>query len=135
MCAELAIADAGCMRLVDAEFSRLVATLDRLDLWQDTVMIFTGDHGEMNGGHRMTQKGAIPFDEVTVVNLTVCAPGRPQGQRTAAVGRRDPVHHARVACGARGAFHHEPGDSRTTAPYLAKLNESGSSLCSGHTAR
>jgi arylsulfatase A-like enzyme len=75
-----------CMRLVDAEFSRLVATLDRLDLWQDTVVIFTGDHGEMNGAHRMTQKGAIPFDEAAVVNLTVCAPGGPQGQRTAAVG-------------------------------------------------
>lgn len=75
-----------CMRLVDAEFSRIVAALDRLDLWQDTVVIFTGDHGEMNGAHRMTQKGAIPFDEVAVVNLTVCAPGGPQGERTAAVG-------------------------------------------------
>lgn len=75
-----------CMRLVDVEFSRLVATLDRLDLWQSTVVIFTGDHGEMNGAHRMTQKGAIPFQEAAVVNLTVCAPGGPQGQRTAAVG-------------------------------------------------
>jgi arylsulfatase len=74
------------MRLVDAEFSRLVLTLDRLDLWQNTVVIFTGDHGEMNGAHRMTQKGAIPFEEATVVNLTVCAPGGPQGRRTAAVG-------------------------------------------------
>ena len=74
------------MRLVDAEFSRVVEALDRLDLWQNTVVIFTGDHGEMNGAHRMTQKGAIPFDEAAVVNLTVCAPGGPQGQRTAAVG-------------------------------------------------
>ena len=75
-----------CMRLVDAEFGRLIATLDRLDLWQNTVVIFTGDHGEMNGAHRMTQKGAIPFDEVAIVNLTICAPGGPQGQRAAAVG-------------------------------------------------
>src|SRR5690606_16331354 len=49
-------------------------------------VIFTGDHGEMNGAHHMTQKGAIAFDEATVVNLTVCAPGGPQGQRTAAIG-------------------------------------------------
>jgi arylsulfatase A-like enzyme len=75
-----------CMRLVDAEFSRLVDALDRLGLWQNTVVIFTGDHGEMNGAHRMTQKGAIPFDEAAVANLTVCAPGGPQGKRTAAVG-------------------------------------------------
>ena len=49
-------------------------------------MIFTGDHGEMNGAHRMTQKGAIHFDEAAIVNLTVCVPGGPQGRRTAAVG-------------------------------------------------
>lgn len=75
-----------CMRLVDAQFSQVVAAVDRLDLWRNTVVIFTGDHGEMNGAHRLTQKANIPFEEATVVNLTVCAPGGPQGQRTAAVG-------------------------------------------------
>jgi arylsulfatase A-like enzyme len=75
-----------CMRLVDAEFGRVLAALDRQDLWNDTVVIFTSDHGEMNGAHRMTQKGAIHFDEAAVVNLTVCAPGGPRGRRTAAVG-------------------------------------------------
>ena len=75
-----------CMRLVDAEFSRVLQALDRLDLWRSTVVIFTSDHGEMNGAHRMTQKANIPFEEAVVVNLTVCIPGGPQGQRTAAVG-------------------------------------------------
>jgi arylsulfatase len=50
------------------------------------VVIFTGDHGEMNGAHRMHQKGAIHYDEAAIVNLTVCAPGAPQGKRSAAVG-------------------------------------------------
>ena len=75
-----------CMRLVDAEFGRVLDALDRLELWQNTVVIFTGDHGEMNGAHRMTQKGAIHFDEAAVVNLTACVPGGPQGRRTAATG-------------------------------------------------
>ncbi|HET7600701.1 MAG TPA: sulfatase-like hydrolase/transferase [Gemmatimonadales bacterium] len=75
-----------CMRLVDAEFGRVLAALDRRDLWKNTVVILTSDHGEMNGAHRMTQKGAIHFDEAAVVNLTVCAPGGPRGRRTAAVG-------------------------------------------------
>jgi arylsulfatase A-like enzyme len=75
-----------CMRLADAELNRIVSALDRLNVWKDTVVVFTGDHGEMNGAHRMTQKGAIPFDEAAVVNLTVCAPGGLQDQRTAAVG-------------------------------------------------
>lgn len=75
-----------CMRLADAQFTRVLAALDRLDLWRDTVVILTEDHGEMNGAHRMTQKGGIPFDEAAVVNLTVCAPGGARGRRTAAVG-------------------------------------------------
>jgi len=75
-----------CMRLVDHEFGRVLDALDELDLWKDTVVVFTSDHGEMNGAHRMTQKGAIHFDEAAVVNLTVCVPGGPQGKRTSAVG-------------------------------------------------
>lgn len=75
-----------CMRLDDAQFLKVLEALDRLDRWRDTVVILTGDHGKMNGAHRMTQKGAIPFDEAVVVNLTICAPGGPRGRRTAAVG-------------------------------------------------
>lgn len=75
-----------CMRLDDAQFVKVVEALDRLDRWRDTVVVLTGDHGELNGAHRMTQKGAIAFDEAAVVNLTVCAPGGPRGRRTATVG-------------------------------------------------
>ena len=74
------------MRMADAQFGKVLDALDRLNLWRNTVVIFTCDHGEMNGAHGMTQKGAIAFDEATVVNLTVCAPGGPRGERTAAVG-------------------------------------------------
>ena len=74
------------MRLVDAEFMKILAALDRQHLWENTVVLFMSDHGEMNGAHRMAQKGAIPFDEAAIVNLTVCVPGGPQGRRTAAVG-------------------------------------------------
>jgi arylsulfatase len=75
-----------CMRLVDAQFNKILEALDRQNLWENTVVIFTSDHGEMNGAHRMQQKGAITFDEAAIVNLTVCGPGIPRGQRTAAVG-------------------------------------------------
>lgn len=75
-----------CMRLVDYEFNKILEALDRLELWDNTVVIFTSDHGEMNGAHHMAQKGSITFDEAAIVNFTVCAPGAPRGQRTAAVG-------------------------------------------------
>ncbi len=75
-----------CMRRVDAEFMQVLEALDRLGLWENTVVIFTGDHGEMNGAHRMAQKGNIHFDEAAVVNLTICAPGGVQGERTTSIG-------------------------------------------------
>lgn len=75
-----------CMRLVDAQFQQVLDALDRLDLWKNTIVLFTSDHGEMNGAHRMSQKGPIPFDEAAIVNLTVCVPGGPRGERSAAVG-------------------------------------------------
>lgn len=74
------------MRLVDADFAVVLNALDRLNLWGSTVVLYTGDHGEMNCAHRMTQKGGITFDEAAIVNLTVCLPGGPHGERTAALG-------------------------------------------------
>ncbi len=75
-----------CMRLVDAQFMKVLEALDRQNLWDNTIVIFTGDHGEMNGAHRMHQKGNIHYDEGAIVNLTMCVPGGPRGKRTAAVG-------------------------------------------------
>lgn len=74
------------MRLVDAEFAKVLDAMDRQGLWESTVVLFMSDHGEMNGAHRMAQKGAIHYDEAAVVNLTICVPEGPRGLRTAAVG-------------------------------------------------
>lgn len=75
-----------CMRLVDRQLGKILAELDRQDLWQDTVVIFTSDHGEMNGAHKMHQKGGIHYEEATVVNLTAVVPAGEAGARTSAVG-------------------------------------------------
>src|SRR5690606_9625182 len=75
-----------CIRLGEAEFNRLIDTLDRQKSWDNTVVIYTCDQGVMNSAHQMHQKGAIPFDEAAIVNLTACVPGGPRGKRTAAVG-------------------------------------------------
>ncbi|SES25488.1 sulfatase-like hydrolase/transferase [Corynebacterium cystitidis] len=74
------------MRLVDYQFGRIFDELDRQGLWENTVVLFTSDHGEMNGAHGMTQKGGIHYNEATVVNMTGVVPGGAQGQRSSAVG-------------------------------------------------
>lgn len=74
------------MRMVNEEFMRVLEALDRQRLWDNTVVVLTGDHGDMNGAHGMTQKGAIHYDEASLVNFTVCVPGGPRGKRSPAVG-------------------------------------------------
>lgn len=70
-----------CMRLVDSEFGKILDAMDRQELWDNTIVFLVSDHGEMNGAHRMAQKGAITFEEA----LTAVVPGGPGGKRTAAV--------------------------------------------------
>ena len=74
-----------CMRLVDAQFGKILDALDRQDLWENTVVLLMSDHGEMNGAHYMAQKGAITFDEAAVAYLTAVVPDGPKGARTPAV--------------------------------------------------
>ena len=44
-------------------------------IWEDTVIVFTSDHGDMCGSHRMLDKHYVLFDDVTRIPLIVRAPG------------------------------------------------------------
>jgi arylsulfatase A-like enzyme len=47
---------------VDEQFGRLLATLDRLRLADDTIVVFTSDHGDMMGSHALMGK-PHPYEE------------------------------------------------------------------------
>lgn len=59
---------------VDAEIGKLVAELDRQNLWKNTVVIFTSDHGDGAAAHRWNQKTVL-YEEVVSVPFVVCLPG------------------------------------------------------------
>lgn len=59
---------------VDAEVGKIVDTIDSLKLWNNTVVIFTADHGDGQGAHQWNQKTAL-WEEVANVPMIVCAPG------------------------------------------------------------
>ena len=66
---------------VDLEVGRLMACLDRNGLADDTILVYTSDHGEMLGAHNRTGK-RLPHDESCRVPFVVRAPGVPKGLRT-----------------------------------------------------
>ncbi len=60
---------------VDAEIGKIVDEIDSQNLWKNTVVIFTSDHGDGHGAHQWNQKTAL-YEEVNNVPFIVCAPGR-----------------------------------------------------------
>lgn len=55
---------------VDAEIGKLLDAID----FDNTIVIFTSDHGDGVGAHRWNQKSAL-YEEVVNIPLIVCLPG------------------------------------------------------------
>ncbi|MCY4062429.1 MAG: sulfatase-like hydrolase/transferase [Chloroflexi bacterium] len=66
---------------LDAAFGRLLSRLDELGLRENTLVLFTSDHGEMAGAHGLFGKGVM-FEESLHVPLIARAPGQASGHRT-----------------------------------------------------
>ena len=52
----------GSLMFLDDQIKRVVDFLKQNDLWEDTVLIFTSDHGEMLGDHALITKGIKHYD-------------------------------------------------------------------------
>jgi choline-sulfatase len=61
---------------VDDHVGRVLEALERNGLREETVVVFTSDHGDMQGSHRLTRKGVVAYDEILRVPLIVDVPGR-----------------------------------------------------------
>jgi arylsulfatase A-like enzyme len=69
------------IRDTDLSLNQLEDGLDELDLWKDTVVIFTADHGEMAGDHGgIRGKGPFAYEGNAHVPLIIVHPNYPGGQ-------------------------------------------------------
>lgn len=74
-----------CIRGMDAEVGRILDHLEALGLADDTLVIFTSDHGEMGGSHGLYKKG-VWFEEAIRVPLLCRWPAGFAGGRTYRTG-------------------------------------------------
>jgi arylsulfatase len=59
---------------IDQQFKIILDTLKDEGIYNDTLIIFTSDHGDMIGDHNLTGKGAFLYDDCTNVPLIIKYP-------------------------------------------------------------
>jgi choline-sulfatase len=100
---------------IDDQVGRILAVLRATGQADDTLVVFTSDHGDYLGAHGLWLKGVAPFEEAYRVPLVLRGPGVPGGLRVdAAVSLLDvPRTLVRVLLGRDFGGH-----GRDLAPYL-----------------
>ncbi|MEM9280194.1 MAG: sulfatase [Verrucomicrobiota bacterium] len=68
----------GSITHMDEQFGRLMAELDRLELRENTIVVFVSDHGYMIGEHSMHKKSKL-WEESIHVPLMISVPGMEGG--------------------------------------------------------
>ncbi|HTA40597.1 MAG TPA: sulfatase-like hydrolase/transferase, partial [Candidatus Acidoferrales bacterium] len=65
---------------------QIVDVFNEMDLWRDTVIVFTADHGEMGGSHGgLKGKGPFIYEQNAHVPLVIAHPAGPAGARCEAL--------------------------------------------------
>ena len=74
------------VRLIDRQMGRVLRYLDEAGLTENTLVIFTSDHGELLGDHGLWMKGPFHYEQIVRVPLLLRWPrGFSTGQRTQAI--------------------------------------------------
>jgi arylsulfatase len=64
----------------DRSVQQIVDVLNEMDLWRDTVVVFTADHGEMGGAHGgLKGKGPFVYEQNAHVPLIIAHPAAKAG--------------------------------------------------------
>ncbi len=71
-----------CIRDADIQLSLILDALEKSGLAEQTIIVFTSDHGEMGGAHGLREKGPMMYKENNRVPLIVCHPDWPGGGET-----------------------------------------------------
>lgn len=64
----------GHCTLIDDMVGRVVARLEQLGVLDNTIIVYTADHGDCLGAHKLIEKGEFMYDEIYRIPLVVAHP-------------------------------------------------------------
>ena len=71
---EIAARYFGHCTLIDDMVGRVVAHLEQLGVLDDTIIVYTADHGDCLGAHKLIEKGEFMYDEIYRIPLVIAHP-------------------------------------------------------------
>jgi uncharacterized sulfatase len=76
----------GMISLMDKYIGKILDKLEELGLAENTLVVFTTDHGHFYGHHGLIAKGAFHYEDMIRIPMVARFPGRiPAGERSAAL--------------------------------------------------
>ncbi len=115
--------------LIDRNVGRILDQLDAEGLRDDTIVVFTSDHGELLGDHGLWLKGPFFYEGLINTPLIIAGPGI-----HAAVSKAlfSDVDLAPTLCDLAGAPALPFADGRSQAPHLHNPNQTVRDACLIH---
>ena len=86
---EAQAANYATIELIDDGVGQILASLEKQGQRENTIVVFTADHGDMMGDHGLMLKGFMPFRGTYQVPFVIDAPGCAPGRSPALMGSLD----------------------------------------------
>ena len=86
---EMAAKEYGMISMIDDSIGTILKQLDDLKLRDNTIVVFTSDHGDMFGDHGVMLKGAMHYEGCTRVPLLIDVPGQAAGVSNSLISSLD----------------------------------------------
>ena len=106
----------GMIEFIDDGIGQMLAAVDKAGQLDNTIVVFTSDHGDMMGDHGLLLKGFMPFRGTNQVNLLVADPRSPAGRTTSLASSIDLGPTLLDLCQVPG---HDGMQGRPLTPVLA----------------
>lgn len=72
----------GSISMIDDCVGQIIQTLEAEGILDETLIVFTSDHGELLGDHGLLRKGAAPYQQVLQTPMIIAGPKVVAGERS-----------------------------------------------------